>query len=53
MQCVWKEGGCELNPMHNIELLDAWAMFGCVRKFSENGTGFCVQSVQRLREKGS
>ena len=21
MQCVWKEGGCELNPLHNMWLL--------------------------------
>ena len=28
MQCVWKEGGCKLNPLCNMWLLGAWAMFG-------------------------
>ena len=50
MQCVWKEGECELNPRHNMWLLGAQAMFGSVRKFGERGTEFCVQSVKRWRE---
>ena len=45
MQCVWKEGGCELNPLCNMWLLDIWVMFKSARKFGESGTGFCVQSV--------
>ena len=43
--CVWKEGGCELNPLCNMWLLGAWAIFGSARKFDESGTGFCVESV--------
>ena len=42
---VWKEGGCQFNPLCNIWLLGAWVMFGSVRKFGESGTGFCMQSV--------
>ena len=45
MQCVWKEGGCELNPLHNMWLLGTRAMFRSVRKFDKSGTGLCVQSV--------
>ena len=40
MQCVWKKGGCELNPLCNMWLLGAQAMFVSVRKFGESGTGF-------------
>ena len=40
MQCVWKEGGCELNPLYNMGLLDAQEMFRNVRKFGKNGTAF-------------
>ena len=43
MQCVWKEGGCELNPLLNMWLLGAWVMFGIVRKFGESGTGLCAK----------
>ena len=53
MQCVWKEGECELNPPHNMWLLGAQAMFGSARKFGKSGTGFCVQNLQRWKEKGS
>ena len=41
----------ELNPLHNIRLLGALAM--SARKFGESGTGFCVQNVQRWKEKCS
>ena len=27
MQCVWKEGGCELNPLHNMWL--HWVHWRC------------------------
>ena len=47
MQCVWKEGGCELNPLRNMWLLGTRAMFGsaslarvaqgCVRKICKAG----------------
>ena len=47
--CV-KEGGCELNPLHDMWLLRAQAMFGSMRKFGESGTGFCVQNVQKWRK---
>ena len=30
MQCVWKEGGCELSLLHNMWLLGARVMFGSV-----------------------
>ena len=43
--CVWKEGGCELNPLCNLWLLGARAMFRSARKFGESGTGFCVKSM--------
>ena len=42
---VWKEGGCELNPLCNMWLLGTQAMFRSTRKFSESGIGFCVHSV--------
>ena len=42
---VWKESGCELNPLHNMWLLGARVMFGSARKFGKSGTEFCVQSV--------
>ena len=42
---VWKEVGCELNPLCNMWLLGTWAMFRSARKFGESGTGFCEQSV--------
>ena len=45
MQCVWKEGGCELNPLWNMWLLGTRVMFRSARKFGKSGTGFCVQSV--------
>ena len=47
---VWKESGCELNPLHNMWLLGALVMFRSVRKFGESDTGFYAQ---RWREKGS
>ena len=50
--CVWKEGGCELNPLRNMWLLGTQAMFRSARKFGESGTGFFVQSV-RCRKKSS
>ena len=34
-------------------LLAARAMFRSARKCGKSGTGFCVQNVQRWREKGS
>ena len=37
MQCVWKEGGCELNPLCNMWLLGTWAMFRSAWKFGESG----------------
>ena len=37
---MWKEGGCELNPLHNIWLLSTRAMFRSARKFGESSTGF-------------
>ena len=40
MQCVWREGGCELKPLCNMWLLGSWAMFRSARKFGESGTGF-------------
>ena len=43
---MWKEGGCELNPLHNVWLLGVQVMFGSARKFGESGTGFCVQIVR-------
>ena len=45
MQCVWKGGECELNPLYNMWLLGTRAMFRSVTKFCKSGTGFCVQSV--------
>ena len=33
MQCVWKEGGRELNPLHNMWLLGTRAKFRSARKF--------------------
>ena len=45
MQCVWKEGGYELNPLCNMWLLGTRVMFRSARKFGESGTGLCVQSV--------
>ena len=53
MQCVWKEGGCELNPLHNMWLLGTQAMFRSARKFGKSGTGLCVQSVSSWRKKSS
>ena len=47
MQCVWKEGGCELDLLHNMWLLGAQAMFRSARKFGKSGIGFCVQNVCR------
>ena len=41
--CVWKEGGCEHNPLHNMWLLGTRAMFRSARKIGKSGTGFCVQ----------
>ena len=43
--CVWKEGGCELNSLHNMWLLGTWVMFRSARKFGKSGTGFYVQNV--------
>ena len=43
--CVWKEGGCELNPLCNMWLLGTRAMFRSARNFGKSGTGLCVQSV--------
>ena len=51
MQCVWKEGGREPNPLRNMWLLGTWAMFRSARKFGESGTGFCVQCVELEEEK--
>ena len=45
MQCVWKEGGCELNPLCNMWLLGTRVMLRSARKFGKSGTGLCVQSV--------
>ena len=45
MQCVWKEGGCELSPLCNMWLLGTRAMFRSARKFGKSCTGLCVQSV--------
>ena len=42
---VWKEGGCEFDPLCNMWLLDAQVMFRSARNFGESGTGLCVQSV--------
>ena len=53
MQCVWKESGCELNPLHNMWLLGTRVMFRSVRKFGESGTGFYVQNVHRWRRKAA
>ena len=53
MQCVWKEGGCELNPLNNMWLLGTRSMFRSARKFGKSGTGLCVQSVYSWRKKGS
>ena len=47
MQCVWKEGGCELNPLRNMWLLGTRAMFRSVRKFGKKAEGF-VCKVCRL-----
>ena len=44
-QCVWKEGGCELNLLRSMWLLSAVAVSESARKFGESGTGSCVQSV--------
>ena len=49
--CVWKEGGCEFNPLRNMWLQGAQAMFGSARKFGESGTGLCVQCVELEEEK--
>ena len=46
--CVWKEGGCELNPLRNMWLLGTQAMFRSARKFGKSGTWLCVQSVQSV-----
>ena len=48
---VWKEGVCELSPLHNMWLLGTWAMFRSVRKFGKSGTGLCVQCVELEKEK--
>ena len=53
MQCVWKEGGGELNPLHNMWLLGTRVMFRSARKFGKSGTWLCVQSVYRCMEKGT
>ena len=53
MQCVWKEGECELNPLRNMWLMGTRAMFRSARKFGESGTGFCVQSVYSWRKKAA
>ena len=53
MQCVWEEGGCEINPLCNMWLLGTWAMFRRAKKFGKSGTGFCEQSVYSWRKKGS
>ena len=45
MQCVWKEGGCELSPLCNMWLLGTRAMFRSARKFGKSGTGLNVQRV--------
>ena len=42
MQCVWKEGECELNPEHNMWLLGTRAMFRSARKFGKSVTGLCA-----------
>ena len=46
MQCAWKEGGCELNPLCNMWLLGAGIMFGSVRKFGESGRVLCAKCVE-------
>ena len=51
MQLVWKEGGCELNPLRNMWLLGTQAMLMSARKFGESDTGFCVQCVELEEEK--
>ena len=51
MQCVWKEGGCELSPLLNMWLLGTRAMFGSVRKFGESDTGFLCAKCAELKEE--
>ena len=51
MQCVWKEGGCELNPLCNMWLLGTWVMFRSARKFGKSGTWLCVQCVELEEDK--
>ena len=53
MQCVWKEGGCELNLLRNMWLLSTWVMFRSARKFGEGGTGFCVHVCRAGRRKAA
>ena len=51
MQCVWKEGGCELNPLRNMWLLDTWVMFRIARKFDESGRVLCAKCVELEEER--
>ena len=51
MKCVWKEGGCKLNPLPNMWLLGIRVMLRSVRKFGESGTGHCVQCVELEEER--
>ena len=46
MQHVWKEGGCELNPLRNMWLLGAWAMFGSARNLAREAQGFCPKCAE-------
>ena len=45
MQCLLKEGGCEINPLCNMWLLGAQAMFGSARKFGEWHRVLCAKCV--------
>ena len=40
MQCVWKEGGCELNSMCNMWLQGAWTMLGVQGSLARVAHGF-------------
>ena len=44
IQCVWKEGGCELNPLCNMWLLGTRAMFrGSLARVAQGFVCNCVE----------
>ena len=51
MQCVWKEGGFELNPLRNMWLLGTRGDYSSARKFGEIFTGFVCKMCRAGEEK--